>query len=105
MNKPKPEERVGLFYLTKTLPLLACALSAAGILLILEVIRPFHDLALDGPLALTLWGIGVALSFTSFFLRGRSIIFSVIGLFVNVIPLIGALILWWLLSHSNFAWH
>lgn len=49
-------------------------------------------------MALTLWGIGAALSATSFFLRGRSIIFSVIGLAVNVIPLLGALILWWLMS-------
>lgn len=66
--------------LTKSCALVSLGLSATGILLILEVIRPFHDLALDGPLALTLWGIGAVLSLTSFFLRRRSIIFSIIGL-------------------------
>ena len=80
-------------------------LSVAGFLLILEVVRPFHDLANDGPLALMLWGLGATISLWTFFLRGRSVVFSAIGLSVNLVPLLGAGILWWLLSHSNFAWH
>lgn len=91
--------------LNRTCVFASLALSVAGILLILEIVRPFHDLAVDGPLALTLWGLGAMLSFGSFFLRGRSIVFSAIGLTVNLVPLLGAGTVWWLLSHSNFAWH
>ncbi len=101
MNESIPRSR----YLTIALPLLAFALSALGILLILEVIRPFHDLASDGPLALVLWGIGALLGVLCFFLRGRSLVLCVLGLGLNVLPLIAAAILWWVLSHSNFAWH
>ncbi len=81
------------------------ALCVAGILLILEVVRPFHDLAIDGPLALTCWGVGALLSGVGFFLRRRAIIWNTIGFAVNVLPLIGALVLWWMMSRSNFLWH
>jgi hypothetical protein len=32
-------------------------LAAFGVLICFEVIRPFRDLAVDGPIALALWGI------------------------------------------------
>lgn len=84
---------------------LALGLSVTGGLLFWEVIRPFHDFSIDGPIALSCWGIGAMLGFVCLFLKARSLVFSIIGLAANVVPLLGALVLWWLLSHSNFAWH
>jgi hypothetical protein len=83
---------------------LALGLSVTGGLLICEVIRPFHDLSIDGPIALSCWGIGATLGIACFFLKGRSLVFSILSLAVNVLPLLGALAVWWLLSQSNFAW-
>ncbi len=82
----------------------AVVLSIAGGLLICEVIRPFHDLSIDGPIALSCWGIGATLGIACFFLKGRSLVFSSLSLAVNVVPLLGALVMWWLLSQSSFAW-
>jgi hypothetical protein len=33
-----------------------------GLLLIFEVIRPFHDMSKDGPLAMILWGVGATVA-------------------------------------------
>lgn len=80
-------------------------LSALGVLLFFEVIRPFRDMSIDGPLALTSWGIGAVVGLGCFFLKGRSIALTVISILANVIPLLASLALLWALSHSNFAWH
>lgn len=40
---------------------LALALLLLGVLLVLEVVRPFRDLAVDGPIALGCWGGGLLL--------------------------------------------
>ena len=83
----------------------ALFLAVIAPLIFYEVIRPFRDMSVDGPIALGLWGIGGALGALCFFLKGRSKIFSAIGFTVNILPLLAALVLLWLLSHSNFAWH
>ena len=44
--------------LANWLAMAALALAVLGILLFVEVIRPFHDLSIDGPLALLSWGAG-----------------------------------------------
>lgn len=80
-------------------------LCGVGVLLFCEVVRPFHDLARDGPIALSAWGLGVMLGVVCFFLRGRSLVLSVLGVVANLLPLAGALALLWVLGHSNFAWH
>lgn len=87
------------------LSVVALGLCVVGALLITEVIRPFHDLSRDGPLALGLWITGSLLGITTFFLRGRSIILSSIACALNVIPLVCAFVLWLLLRNSNFLWH
>ncbi len=92
-------------WIANILGMIALGLSAAGGLLVCEVIRPFHDFSIDGPIALSFWGIGATLGFVCFFLKARSLILSIIALVVNVVPLLGALVVWWLLSQSNFAWH
>jgi hypothetical protein len=83
----------------------ALLLCAVGVLIFVEVIRPFRDMAIDGPIALSLWGIGAALAVSCLFLKGRSITLSIISLLANVVLLLAALALIWALSHSNFAWH
>lgn len=82
----------------------ALGLSVAGGLLVCEVIRPFHDLSIDGPIALSFWGMGAASGLVCLFLKGRSLALSIISLVANVLPLLGALVVWWLISQSNFAW-
>lgn len=85
-----------------------CRGSAPGrvcVLICSEVIRPFRDLAVDGPIALACWAIGAALAIACFFLKSRSMAFSVISLAANVLPLVVALVLLWLMSQSNFGWH
>ena len=93
----------------KTIPNLlgsvALLLCVSGALIACEVIRPFRDMSIDGPIALGAWGIGVALGVSCFFLRGRSLTLSVISVAANILPLIAALALLWVMSRSNFAWH
>lgn len=83
----------------------ALALAALGILLFLEIIRPFHNLSIDGPLALLFWGSGAGLALLTLWLRGRSLILSAMSLSLNLLLLVAALVILWLISQSNFVWH
>ena len=91
--------------LANWLAMAALALAVLGILLFVEVIRPFHDLSIDGPLALFSWGSGAGLALVTLWLRGRSVILSAMSLSLNLLLLVAALVILWLVSHSNFAWH
>jgi hypothetical protein len=91
--------------IVKIIAALAFASSAIGILLVCEVIRPFHDLTVDGPLAVILWVAGTALGGYGLFMARRSRALIAVGLMANVVPLLAALVLWWVLSRTNFAWH
>jgi hypothetical protein len=82
---------------------LACA--AIGLLLIFEVIRPFRDMAKDGPLAMTCWSVGAIVAASCFFGRQRSIAVAIIGLLANLVPIVVLTAVLLLLSHSNLAWH
>ena len=91
--------------LANWLAMAAVALALLGVLLFLEVLRPFHNLSIDGPLALLSWGTGAALSLATLWLRVKSFILSAASLSVNVILLLAGLLVLWLIGHSNFAWH
>ena len=91
--------------LPNSLSIVALVLGASGVLIFCEVIRPFRDMSIDGPIALSLWGIGAALGISCFFLKGRSLPLSILSLVANVLPLVAALVLMWGISHSNFMWH
>jgi hypothetical protein len=78
--------------------------SGVGLFLIFEVVRPFRDLNVDGPLALAAWGVGTVCAAAGFFLRERSIALSAVALVANVLPLAGTLALLWMLSRSSFGW-
>jgi hypothetical protein len=92
-------------YLSNQLAVGALLLSCVGLLVFFEFIRPFRNPAIDIPLSLATWGIGAVLAIVSLFLSGRSRVLCAVGILFNVLPLLGALVLLWLLSHSNFAWH
>lgn len=93
----------------KTIPnllgIFALLLCALGVLIFFEVIRPFRDMSIDGPIALGSWGIGAAFGISCFFLKGRSLTLSIVSVAANVLLLLAALALFWALFHSNFAWH
>ncbi len=76
-----------------------------GLLLIFEVIRPFHDMSKDGPLAMILWGIGATMAIIGFFVRPRAITLGVAALLANLIPLCGVGAVLVLLGHSTLIWH
>ena len=73
----------------KRLTIVSFVCSMLGLLLISEVIRPFRDMAKDGPLAMILWGVGATVAIIVFFVRPRSIALSVAALLANLIPLSG----------------
>ena len=76
-----------------------------GLLLIFEVIRPFHDMSKDGPLATILWGIGATAAIIGFFVRPRAIALGVAALLANLIPLCGVAAVLVLLGRSTLIWH
>src|SRR5213076_2889696 len=79
--------------LANWLAMAALALAVLGILLFVEVIRPFHDLSIDGPLALLSWGSGAGLALVTLWLRGRSVILSAVSLSLNLVLLVAALVI------------
>ena len=82
---------------------LVCAM--LGFLLIFEVIRPFHDMSKDGPLAMILWGVGATVAIIGFFVRPRAIALGVAALLANLIPLSGVAAVLVLLGPSTLIWH
>jgi hypothetical protein len=60
------------------------------VLICFEVIGPFPDPAVDGPIALALWGIGAAFAISYFFMKGRSLTLTVSSLAANVLLLLAA---------------
>jgi hypothetical protein len=87
------------------LGLVSFACAAAGLLLIFEVIRPFREMAKDGPLAMTCWSVGAIAAVICFFGRQRSKAVAIIALLVNLVPIVVLTAVLLLLSHSNLAWH
>ncbi len=92
--------------ITNIFRMMALGLSVAGGLLVCEVIRPFHDFSIDGPIALSFLGnrrgarirvlrFESAIAGVQHYQPGRQC----------VVPPLGALVVWWLMSQSNFAWH
>jgi hypothetical protein len=71
------------------LPGLSLALLVCGGLLFFEVIRPFRDLELDGPIALACWALGIALPATALWLRHPLFGVNVAALVLNAVSLAG----------------
>jgi len=90
---------------SKRLTIVSFVCATFGLLLIFEVIRPFHDMSKDGPLAMILWGIGAAVATFTFFVPPRAIALGVAALLANLIPLCGVTAMLVLLGHSTLIWH
>ena len=90
---------------TKWLTVLSFVCSMLGLLLIFEVVRPFHDMSKDGPLAMIVWGIGATVAIIGFFVRPRAIALGVAALLANLIPLCVVATVLVLLGHSTLIWH
>jgi len=82
------------------LPGLSLALFASGLLLFFEVIRPFRDLELDGPIAMGCWALGVVLPATAMWLRHRPFWLNLAALLLNAIVLAGVSALLYLVATS-----
>jgi hypothetical protein len=82
---------------------LICAV--VGLLLIFVVVRPFRDLAKDGPLAMIFWGMGATVAMVGFFVQPRAIALSVVALLANMIPMFAVTTVALLLGHSTLIWH
>ncbi len=89
----------------KRLTIVSFICAILGLLLIFEVIRPFHDMSKDGPLAMILWSIGATVAVIGFFVQPRAITLGVAALLANLIPLCGVAAVLVLLSHSTLIWH
>ena len=85
--------------------LVGLVLAGLGLLVFFEYIRPFRDRSIDGPLALSAWGIGVILPIIALGVRARWFVINIIALVVNALLLIGAIALLHAISRSNFLWH
>jgi hypothetical protein len=90
---------------SKRLTIVSFVCALLGVLLIFEVIRPFHDMSKDGPLAMILWGVGATVAIIGFFVRPRAIALGVAALLANLIPLSGVATVLLLLGHSTLIWH
>ncbi|PYK77029.1 MAG: hypothetical protein DMF40_10730 [Verrucomicrobia bacterium] len=89
----------------KRLTIVSFVCAMMGLLLIFEVIRPFHDMSKDGPLAMILWGLGATVAIIGFFVQPPSISLGVVALLANLIPLFGVAAVLVLLGHSTLIWH
>ena len=90
---------------SKRLAIVSFVCSMMGLLLIFEIIRPFHDMSKDGPLAMIVWGGGATVAIIGFFVQPRSIALGVVALLANLIPLCGVAAMLVLLGHSTLIWH
>lgn len=79
-------------------PLVSLALFATGLLLILEIIRPSRDLAIDGPTAMVCWGLGILLPALTI-RRRKTTPLNIAALTLNALALIAVATLLFLLRN------
>lgn len=78
---------------------MALLLLGCGALLVLEVVRPFRDLAIDGPIAVGCWSAGLLLAVAAIWLRRGSLLLSVAALCLNLLALVGISLVLYSLSN------
>jgi ABC-type uncharacterized transport system permease subunit len=71
---------------------ISCAASLAllvlGLLLVFEVIRPFRDLSIDGPIAMGCWVAGALLAAVALWRRQGARAANIVALALNVLALL-----------------
>jgi hypothetical protein len=87
-------------YFSNHLAVAAVLLSCVGLLVFFQIIRPFRNPSVDGPLSLAAWGIGTVLAIIALFLPQKSRALCAVGIRFNVLPLFCALALLWYLRQA-----
>jgi hypothetical protein len=80
-------------YFSNQLAIAAVLLSCVGLLVFFQIIRPFRNPSVDGPLSLAASGIGTVLTIISLFLPQKLRALCAVGILFNVLPLFCALAL------------
>src|SRR5688572_25543349 len=73
--------------LSNTLSFVSLGLLVVGLLLFFEVARPFRDLSIDGPIAMSAWSAGSLLGVVVVWLRRGSRVLSISALGLNLFAL------------------
>src|SRR5689334_18374933 len=89
----------------KLVATLSFVCAAIGLLLVFEVVRPFHEMDKDGPLAISCFVLGGTAGTASYFLRPRSLVITILASVANLVPLTGVLGVIFVLSRSTLIWH
>ena len=71
---------------------------ALGMMLLFEVIRPFRDMNIDGPIALWLWGLGALVAIVALWRRQGAVVLQALALSCNLLAL-GAVLVF------IYTWH
>jgi hypothetical protein len=66
-------------YLSNQLAVAAVLLSFVGLLVFFQIIRPFRNPSVDGPLSLAAWGIGTVVAIIALFLPQKSRALCAVG--------------------------
>jgi hypothetical protein len=83
------------------LPALSLAAFVFGMILLFEVVRPFRDLRIDGPLAVGCWVVGLLAAGSGLWLRKGHVPLTVTALVLNALALTGVGLLFVLLSRES----
>jgi len=67
-------------YFSNQLAVAAVLLSCVGLLVFFQIIRPFRNPVVDGPLSLAAWGIGTVLAIIALFLPQKSRALCAVGI-------------------------
>jgi hypothetical protein len=81
-------------------PLLATVLLIFGLLLFFEEIRLYHDLEIDGPLALACWSLGIVISGYAVWKKVGNRALNIVLLVLNLLILALVLLLLHFISGS-----
>jgi hypothetical protein len=83
------------------LSVISLLLLAIALLLVFEVVRPFRNLAIDGPVAVGCMSAGLLLAVAAIWLRRGIRAIAVIALALNAIALVGVCAVIYSLSHMR----
>ena len=70
------------------LSFVSLGLFAAGLLLLFEVVRPFRDLSIDGPIAMAAWSFGFLLAVVAVWWRRGSRTLGIVALLLNLLAIV-----------------
>ena len=87
--------------LSDKLSFVSLGLLVVGLLLLFEVVRPFRDLSIDGPIAMSAWSVGFLLGVVAVWLRRGSRALSISALALNLLALAAVSVVLESLTHMK----